>query len=473
MSISPSGRTAIPAGLALLFALLPSFAPSVVVAQDRPLAILGATVIDGTERPPILDGVVLLRRGRIVAVGSRSDVQVSRGAEVVDGRGRWVLPGFVDMHSHLAIGAWEADTAGGRRGGLKYSYDDAAARELSSAQWRFGITTIRNPAGPTSDAVRLRTRVALGEVAGPRIYTAGAPLDAYSQGNAQVAVTTDSAVEAEVARQAAAGVDMIKLYAGLRLPMTRAGVGAAHRLGLPVVLHAWMTSWTDAARAGVDAITHISPGSPDLLPPSRRAEFRSGMRGTQFMFDWFRYVDTSGSEMREMLDALRRNGVTVDPTLVAMEQMAWADDSAHYPPVARVLIPASLKEKPAPERVLTAGWSPADFARVRETWPSILAFTRLLYQSGVMLTVGTDGANPWYYHRELELLVAAGIPTAEVLRMATRNAARALRRASEFGTIEAGKAADLVILDADPLSDIRNTRRVVATIQGGIMRTVR
>lgn len=153
--------------------------------------------------------------------------------------------------------------------------------------------------------------------------------------------------------------------------------------------------------------------------------------------------------------------------------MGWADDSAHYPPVARALIPASLKENPSPERVLKAGWSSADFARVRETWPSSLAFTRSLYQSGVILTVGTDSANPWSYHRELEVLVAAGIPTADVLRMATRNPARALGRTSEFGTIEVGKAADLVILGADPLSDIRNSRRVFATIQGGVMRTVR
>lgn len=437
------------------------------------MAIIGATIIDGTDAAPLTDGVVLVRGGRIVAKGARSSVAIPHGARRVDVEGMWVVPGFIDMHSHLAIGTWEPDTGNGRRGGLRYNYDDAATRALSAAQWRFGITTIRNPAGPTAEALRLRTRVRLGELQGPRIFTAGAPLDAFAQGNAQVAVTTDSAVRAEVNRQAGQGVDVIKLYAGLRPPLVKAGAEAAHALGLRVVLHAWLTSWTDAARAGVDAVTHISPGSADLLPASSRAEFRQGIRGTQFLFDWFRYVDPAGTEIREMLQEMRAHGVSVDPTLVAMEQLAWGDDSLHFPAESRAQIPASLRSKPAAEQVLTTGWTPSDFSRARDVWPRILSFTRQLYESGVMLTAGTDGANPWFLHRELELLAAAGIPPAEVLKISTRNAARALGVSSELGTIEVGKLADLVVLRANPLVDIRNTRSIVFTIQNGTVRSVR
>ena len=97
----------------------------------------------------------------------------------------------------------------------------------------------------------------------------------------------------------------------------------------------------------------------------------------------------------------------------------------------------------------------------------MLAFARHLHEAGVTLTVGTDAANGWYFHRELELLVEAGIPAAEVLRMATRNGAISLGAISEFGTVEPGKRADLVVLGADPLADIRNTRTVEQVLQGG------
>ena len=130
---------------------------------------------------------------------------------------------------------------------LRYDYDEAATRELTTLQLAFGITTVRNPAGPTDKAVAIRNRVRLGLQEGPRILTAGAPLEIFGQPNAQVATPTPEAVEAEVARQAAMGVDIIKLYAGLSAPLVRAGVAAAHRHGLQAIAHCWVTSWTDAA----------------------------------------------------------------------------------------------------------------------------------------------------------------------------------------------------------------------------------
>jgi imidazolonepropionase-like amidohydrolase len=100
----------------------------------------------------------------------------------------------------------------------------------------------------------------------------------------------------------------------------------------------------------------------------------------------------------------------------------------------------------------------------------MLELTRRLHDAGVLLTVGTDGANPWVFHHEMELLVAAGIPPVEVVRMATRNAAISLGRIGEFGTVEAGKRAELVILSADPTRDIRNSRRIESVVKDGVIR---
>ena len=434
-------------------------------AQSAPLVLRGATVIDGTDRAPLPDAVIVIRNGWIAAVGSRATTPTPKGARVVDLGGRFVVPGFVDMHSHIAIGTWVLDTAGGRRA-LRYHYDEAATRELARTQLAFGITTLRNPAGPTQAAIRIRDRIREGEQDGPRIFTAGPPLDAAGQDSAQVKVTTEAEVRAEVARQAAAGVDIIKLYAGLTAPLVRAGVDEAHRLGLQAIIHCWQTTWTDAALAGVDGITHIAPGNGLLLPEAKRADFQKAFRGTQFMFDWFRFVDFDSPEINTMLDAMVSHRVDVDPTLVAFEAMAWADSATHFAEANRYL-PPSLANQQSGEKVLTMAWKPADFAAAKAVWPTILAFTKRLHDAGVLLTVGTDGANPWYFQRELELLVAAGIPPAEVIRMATRNAAIALGRPSLFGTVEAGKRADLIVLSADPTVEIGNARRIEWVVQSG------
>ncbi len=430
------------------------------------MVLRGATLIDGTDRPPRRDAVVVVRNGWITAVGDPSDVAIPRGARILDLTGKYLLPGFVEMHGHLAIAVWEVDTTGGTRR-LRYPYDEAATVELTRTQLAFGITTVRNPAGPTREAVSLRNRVRLGELVGPRIVTAGAPIDRSLVAEAVDQARTPEDVRAAVARQAEAGVDFIKLYSTLDSAMIRAGVDEAHARGLPAVAHLWQTSWTDAASAGLDAITHIIVNNAKLLPEAAREEYLKGMRagGGQFMFDWFGYADFDGPEIREMIDTLVSRRISVDPTLVAFEWFAWADDTTRVrPEVLQYLPPTLLAKAQAQTQPL---WNAEDLARAKRNFARMLELARRLHRAGVPLTVGTDGANPWLYHRELELLVEAGIPPADVLRMATRNAARALRLTSEIGTVEVGRRADLVVLDADPAADIRNTRRIAWVVRDG------
>lgn len=436
-------------------------------AQPAALVLRGATLIDGTDRPPLANATVVLTKGWITAVGAGTEVAIPRGARVVDLAGKFLLPGFIEMHGHLAIAAWEIDSSGPQRV-LRYPYDEVATQELTRSQLAFGITTVRNPAAPTKEGVSLRDRVRRGELVGPRIFTSGAPLD-RAPGNAAVdRVTTEAEVRAAVARQAAAGVDLIKLYSTLDSALTKAGIDEAHRLGLPAVAHLWLTSWTDAANARIDGITHIIVSNQNLLPEPRRAEYQKSIRGGQFMYDWFKHADFDGPEIRSMIDAVVRNRLTIDPTLVAFEWTVWQDDSTFYPEESNRYVPPTFAAKMAAFMRL-GRWSDEDRASARAQIPRMQELARRLYQAGVPLTVGTDAANPWTYHRELELLAGAGIPNAEVLKMATRNAAISLRRTSEFGTVEPGKRADLVVLDADPIADIKNTRRIGWVIQDGRM----
>jgi imidazolonepropionase-like amidohydrolase len=437
--------------------------------QPRPPALVlrGATLIDGTDRPPRPNATVVLQGGWISAVVTGTRVPIPRGARVVDLTGKYLLPGFIEMHGHLAIAAWEIDSSGPQRV-LRYPYDEEATQELTRSQLAFGITTVRNPAAPTAEGVSLRDRVRSGVLIGPRIFTSGAPLD-RAPGNAAVdRVTTEAEVRAAVGRQAAAGADFIKLYSSLDSALTRAGIDEAHRLGLPAVAHLWLTSWTDAAEAGIDGITHIIVSNQQLLPEARRAEYQRSIRGGQFMYDWFKHADFDGPEITSMLDAMVRHRVTVDPTIVAFEWTVWQHDSTFYPRESRRYTPPSFATKI--EAFMRLGrWTDEDLESARAQLPRMQELARRLYQAGVPLTVGTDAANPWMYHRELELLAGAGIPNAEVLKMATRNGAIALRRTSEFGTVEPGKRADLVVLDADPIADIRNTRRIGWVVLDGRM----
>jgi imidazolonepropionase-like amidohydrolase len=436
------------------------------VAQ-RPLVLRGATIIDGTDSAPIPGGVIVIRGDRIVAVGPAGAVPVPAGARVVDLTGRYVVPGFMDLHAHTVLGAWTVDSSGGKRE-LRMEYDDAASVELIRTQLAFGVTTVRNPSAQTRAAIALRDRLRLGEIQGARLVTAGAILETTPAGDMVVKVTTETEVRAEVARQAAAGVDVIKLYARLTPDLIRAGVDEAHRWGIQATGHLWQTSWTDAANAGIDAIEHITPGNAALLPPEKRERYLA-VKGTQFMFRWFEEVDLDGPEIGEMIAALVRHHVTVDPTLLAFEAIAWADDSTRFPTNINWLLPPSLLKGSGGGQLLSLGWTPDDYQMAKRVWPRILAFAKKLHEEGVRLVVGTDAPVGWFYHRELELLVDAGIPAADVLRLATRNAAQALGKITELGTVTRGKIADLVVLSADPLEDIRNTRRIERVIQSGVV----
>ena len=190
------------------------------------------------------------------------------------------------------------------------------------------------------------------------------------------------------------------------------------------------------------------------------------------MLEWFNFVNVTSPEIQAMTRAMLEHHVNVDPTLVVFEAMAWGDSARITRGPDLRYTPASVIDGWHKNFTLTTGWTPEDYVEARRAWPKVLAFTKHLYDAGILVTAGTDMGNPWTvpgasFHRELELLVQAGIAPLAVLSIATRNGAQSLGILSDVGTVTVGKRADLVALEADPSRDIRNTRRIAWIMQNG------
>ena len=458
--------------LTLAFALLVSGSVAAPVGAQQVTVLHGATIIDGTGAAPRPNAVVVVRDGRITEVADAAGYRRPQGARVLDLRGRYLLPGFIDAHAHVNLGPVSVDSATGH----PMVHIDTAATTLSlRTLLAYGITSIRDPGAPAERAVSVRERIAAGTLLGPRLVTAGEVLDASVFPGIATTVRTEQDVRAEVRRQLDAGVDYIKVYVSLPPPLVAAAIAETHARGKRVLGHLMATSWTEAARLGIDGIVHSVPSSATLLRPDRRQAYIGGMaRNTRFMFQWFEHADLESAEIDSMVRALVERRVVHDPTLVVFEAMAWGDSARITQNPELALAAPRLLENWRTAFTLSSGWTRQDYDSARAVWPTVLRFVKLLHDRGVLLVAGTDANNPWVvpgpsFHRELELLASAGIPPLQVLRIATRNGAEALGRLDSLGTIERGKIADLVLLEADPTRDITATRRVAWVMRGGII----
>ena len=396
--------------------------------MDHWLALEGATLLDGTGAPARPDCTVLIRGDRICSVGPRGAVVLPEGAERHDVTGRWILPGLLDVHVH------------------------AETRDDLRALLAWGVTAFRNPAATrTTAAPPPRSPGSSGSPGLPplRGVYAGPPIDhPPSPWPGAEEVTTAEEVRAAVGRQAAAGVDLIKLYVRLPPELVRAAVLEAHRCGLPVLGDLALTTWTDAARAGIDFLSHAMPRHPSLLPARHRAEYVRALaeRRVEPLGRWFELVDLDGPEIREMIGALRDHGVRVDPTLVGVETALGVEDALGGP----------------------------DSRATECAWSKVLGLVSRLREAGVELLAGTDAPRPGIpagesLHRELGHLVDAGFSNAEVLGIATGKNATALGLDQDHGLLAPGRRADLLILGADPVARLASLRSLERVYLGGVV----
>ena len=426
------------------------------------LVLEDVTVVDGLGNPPLLHRTIVVRAGKIEGVHDADNYTPPRGADVREMRGRFVLPGFIDTHAHVTI------LPPGPDGGLADHMDRDASEEVLRTLLAFGVTSVRNPAAPLPDGPTLRDAVSSGSVLGPTIRTAGPVINARQPGGTP---HDEASVRAEVRRQVAAGVDMVKVYAGLAPDLVDAVIDEAHQNGLEVVGHLQRTTWTEAARLGIDHVTHGAPWSTAYLPDSLRAAYDATRGSLRGRLDWLEGVDLDGPQIREMVRSLAGADVTVDPTLIAYHTKHWGDDPRYLQDPDSAYAPVLVRDDWR-RGTYVDDWTAADFEHAKRLWPVVLGITRRLYEGGVTLAVGSDLPNPWVvpgvsFHEEMVLLHSAGIPELDVLRMATHNGAVVLGLADRTGSIEVGKEADLVVLTADPTTDLANTRAIEWVVLDG------
>lgn len=436
------------------------------LAQAGSVAITDVTVIDVRDGRLVSGSTIVLRGHRIETVGPVEAVRVPAGARRIDGRGRFAIPGLWDMHVHAA---WP---------GLD--------RLFLPALLANGVTGAREMFGSRAGVDSARARVARGELAGPRLVAAGHILDGVPPiWPGSVGVATAEQARRAVDSLAAAGADFIKVYSRLTPEAFRAAADQAARRGLAVVGHVpSLVTVSDAADAGMRSIEHLqqipqacSSRGDQLLAEYRAAQASPGGWDSAGAVSRAQAAVVAASfeaaRCRAIGEHLARRGVWMVPTLAVLHSVAHLDDSTLRLDPRLRYVPTTMRAgwDPARDfrfRMLT----PADWLVRKQLYRTQLEVFRALRQAGVRFLAGTDLANPFVYpgfslQDELVRFVELGMTPLEALQSATLAPAEFLGVADSLGRVAPGQLADLVLLDANPLEDIRNVARISAVIANG------
>jgi imidazolonepropionase-like amidohydrolase len=453
-------------------ALALAAAPSALADSDL---YVGVTVLDPEAETRTPDTWLLVEDGLIAAIGAGAPPPDVVANEIHDLAGLYALPGLIDTHAHLTLGPVSvgADASG--------PYMDASSNpDIAAHNARlllaYGVTTVRNPGGDVEGSRDYARRLGDGEIVGPEMLFAGPVIDRAPLPLRGLAdIPTPERGVGDIAREhAAAGVDYIKLYMRLSEADVAEGIEAAHAAGLPVIAHLDDVSWMTAARLGVDALVHMMPTSPDLLPADAREAYAATARGGPFDFyEWYEAADLDAPAIAEMLASLEERRIHLDATLIVFEPAFWSDDPAVRDRDIALAHPVMLENWRTVMNYELI-YTPDDFARAKAVWPKLLELTRRAWEAGVPMTIGTDLGNPYVapgvsMSREMALHVEAGVPAWAVLRMATSDAADILGIGERTGRIAEGKEADVAFLAADPSADVANAARVRAILNNGAL----
>ncbi|HEX9611035.1 MAG TPA: amidohydrolase family protein [Gemmatimonadales bacterium] len=416
------------------------------------IALEGATLIDGAGGAPIEDAIILVRNGKIEAVARVNEIAVPRGAQVMLVVGKTIIPGLIDAHAHVE--RW------------------AAPRYLA-----WGVTTVRDLHNHADTAIALRQDFNLGTELGPRVFTAGAMIDAapatYPDADA---VTTTSEARRAVGRRALSGADHVKAYTRLTPQFLTALVDEARSLRMPVAAHLGKVDALTAARAGVTSIEHLS-GVVQAASRDGAAVMRAHER---FLPGWTAEETAWGSldsaAGARTARALARAGVTIVPTLVLHEMLSRLDDARLLErPAMRDVPRAATGVRDVRGLLRRAGWTATHLQAFRRARARQDQFVREFRRAGGAVAAGSDAANQLLVpgaslHDELALLVRAGFTPIEAITAATRRGAQLLR-ADSLGMVARGRVADLVVLNSNPARNIGATRDIAwVMVRGRIVR---
>lgn len=424
-----------------LLALLAGCKPN---EESKVKAIIGAVLIDGNGGPPITDSVVVVSGSRIRGAGLRANVPIPQEADKIDGSGKFITPGLIDLHVHL-----------GTRGGPDFKAADYTRERIEknlNTYLYFGVTTVRSVGTDREAGFAVRKAERDGSLATAQLFTAGrgftAPHGHPSQEIGDIARQPADPDDArrQVDELAAQQVDCIKIWVDdlhgkapkIKPAVIDAIVEEARKFHIPVVAHiATLADTEHLVNAGAAGFLHM-------------------IRDTE-------EIDQS------FLAKLRALKIVFAPTLVRQE-LGWLyaehPERLNDPGVALAIEPDIVEAV----RQATRGRQGDPVSR--EDYLRCARNTKRMAAAGVPIGVGSDGGSGIDFpglmtHRELELLAEAGLSPVEVLTAATRTGAMALGKLDELGTIEAGKRADLLLLEANPLEDVRNFRKIGQVMLGG------
>jgi imidazolonepropionase-like amidohydrolase len=421
-------------------------------AQAAAVVLEGARLIDGTGRPPTERSVLVIEDDTVRAAGTKDSIHVPKGVRVLNLSGKTIVPALIDLHCHLAL----------TRDGLTQSGDNYTRENIAAQLQKFlnyGIGTVVS-LGTDQDLIyELREAKRAGRQPGARLYTAGRGFGVPggyppALANAQDRYRPETAEQAraQVRELAAQHPDFVKIWVDdnfgrvpkMKPEIYRAIISEAHRQGLRVIAHVFYLADAQAlVDAGVDGLGHSIRDQPVSA---------------------------------QLIAAMKAHGVIDIPTLVREESSfafgltngpAWRDD----PYFQRSLAPGVLRTLESPAFVQKARSNP-DLPKLRAALDMAEKNLKTMFESGAKVAFGTDAGPPLRFqgyleHRELQLMVESGLSPLEVLVCATHNSAEALGQGAKLGTLEPGKYADFLVLDSNPLDDIRNTEKLSAVWQAG------
>jgi hypothetical protein len=412
------------------------------VRPAGPVAFTGATLFDAPAAKLLPRTTVVVEGNRVTAVGPDDQVAIPAGARRIDARGKTLLPGLWDMHAHMSAVDGPLDIAA-------------------------GVTSIRDMANDADFLAAKEKQWDEGSAIGPRVVKAGF-IDGRGpfQGPSKALVSTVEEALGWVDWYAAHGYEQIKLYSSLDTGFVRPIAERTHAKGLRLSGHIpnHMTA-TQAVLAGYDEIQHTNMLFLNFLGDS--IDTRTPARFTA-VARYGAQLDLGSDSVRAFLRLLKEHGTVVDPTLATFEGMFTANPGEMSDGDARMAarLPAQLA------RGLRGGGLPAtpeQRERYRAAYANMLRMVKALYDNGIPIVAGTDCSAGFCLHRELELYSKAGIPNAEILRIATWVPAQVMKHADRLGAVAPGKLADLILVDGDPVADIANIRRVSLVMRDGVL----
>ena len=427
-------------------------ASNALAGKPQAVVIKDVTLFDTTSGRMQEGRTIVIEGERIHAVGTpESPVTIPEDARVIDGRGKYVLPGLIDAHTHMVHLSKFMHVTG----------DEFLPMFLAA-----GVTSVRSTGDPIVAQAGVAHYANANPQLCPRVFMASPLIDRDPpiHGDVAYALTDPAKVSAFVSDMVRWKVTTLKIYAGTGPVVGRKVIEEGHRQGLKVTAHLGNYTAQNAALDGIDCLEHIESVFNFCIPRNVRGQP-----------DYRANLDLQNPICQALVTLLAKQKVAVDPTLVVFRNMLYLNDMKEYyehPDVAHC--PKRMRDYWTRYSTMSRRQDPKTQKMRQRLIAKYQELAGLLYRLGVPILVGTDAPEPFVppgfsLHQELEMLVEGGISPAAVLQAATANNARILGQEQNLGSIEAGKLADLIILTADPTQEIGNTRKIEVVIRGGLV----